>query len=65
MTILRIIMHTIILIIKLLIKLLLFIAILPVLVLFVVFRLRLYRMILVKNMMEAGMPKEYAKQLAR
>jgi len=51
--------------IKFIFKLLLFIIISPVLMLLVLFRSWYYRKALVRNMMQSGMPKEYAKQLGK
>ncbi|NLX76057.1 MAG: hypothetical protein GXZ01_01590 [Clostridiaceae bacterium] len=56
---------TVIRFIKFVLKLLLFIILLPVLAILVLLRMCHYRMVLVKHMILSGMPKEYAKQLAR
>ncbi len=46
-------------------RILIFIVLLPVLVPWILLRLWYFRFVLVKNMTRSGMPKKYAKQLAR
>ena len=52
-------------IIKFVIKLLLFIVLLPFLISWFLFRIWHYKIVFVKNMMQSGMPKEYAKKLGK
>jgi len=56
---------TVLHIIKFILKILLFIVLLPFLIPWVLFKLWYYRMVLIRNMMRSGMPKEYAKQLGK
>jgi len=52
-------------VIKTVLKLLLFIVLLPILIFVVLIRLWHFRKVLVRNLIESGMPEEYAKQLGK
>ena len=58
-------MMTVVHFIKFIIKLLLFIVLLPFFLLWIYLRYRIFRFALITAMKEANMPKDYAKELAR
>jgi len=47
------------------IKFILFIVLLPIWIPLISFRIWYYRKVLVRNMIQSGIPKEYAKQLGK
>jgi len=49
---------------KFIIKVLLFIVLIPFLILWFYVRYRIFRHVLIKNMVESNMPKDFAKSLA-
>jgi len=56
---------TVLRIIKFILKILLFIVLLPIWIPSILFRVWHYRKVLVRNMIQSGIPEEFAKQLGK